>query len=36
MHTPNEMVALADVEHTAKLVAAFVRSVREEGEFVPA
>lgn len=35
MHTPNEMVALADVERSARLVAAFVRSVREVGEFVP-
>jgi endoglucanase len=35
MHTPNEMVALEDVEHCARLIAAFVRSVREEGEFVP-
>jgi endoglucanase len=36
MHTPNEMIALEDVEHSARLIAAFVRSVRETTEFVPA
>jgi endoglucanase len=35
MHTPNEMVDLADVENIIRLVVAFVRSVRTEHEFVP-
>jgi endoglucanase len=35
MHTPNEMVQLDDVEHTAKLIAAFVRSLSDETDFIP-
>ncbi len=35
MHSPNEMVDLADVENAAKLIAAFVRSLRDADEFVP-
>lgn len=36
LHSPNEMVALTDVEQAARLIAAFVRSLREPDEFVPA
>lgn len=36
MHSPNEMVALADVEAAARLIAAFVRSIASADEFVPA
>jgi endoglucanase len=35
MHSPNEMVDLADVMNAAKLIAAFVRSLSSETEFVP-
>jgi len=35
MHSPNEMVALADVEHAATLIAAFVRSLSPATDFVP-
>jgi endoglucanase len=35
MHSPNEMIALADVENAAKLIAAFVRSLTAETDFVP-
>lgn len=35
MHSPNEMVDLADVEHAAQLIAAFVRSLNAETTFVP-
>jgi endoglucanase len=35
MHTPNEMVQLDDVENTARLIAAFARSLSEETDFVP-
>lgn len=35
MHSPNEMVDLADVTHAARLIAAFVRSISAESEFVP-
>jgi putative aminopeptidase FrvX len=34
MHSPNEMVDLADVENAAKLIAAFVRSIKEANEFI--
>ena len=34
MHSPNEMVDLADVEHAAQLIAAFVRSIKTADEFV--
>ena len=36
LHSPNEMVALADVEQIVHLIAAFVRSIRGEDEFIPA
>lgn len=35
LHTPNEMIDLADVEHTINLIVAFVHSLRSEKEFVP-
>lgn len=35
LHSPNEMVALSDVEQAARLIAAFVRSIGDAGEFVP-
>ncbi len=35
MHSPNEMIDLVDVENAVRLIAAFVRSLRAEGEFVP-
>ncbi|MEI7645866.1 MAG: M42 family metallopeptidase [Chloroflexales bacterium] len=35
MHSPNEMVALADVESAAQLIAAFVRSIASAEEFIP-
>lgn len=35
MHSPNELVSLADLEHTARLLAAFVRSLRADSDFTP-
>ena len=35
MHSPNEMVALEDLERAARLLAAFARSVSAETDFVP-
>jgi endoglucanase len=35
MHSPNELVALADLERAARLIAAFVRSIERAGEFIP-
>ncbi|MDT8370038.1 MAG: M42 family metallopeptidase [Longimicrobiales bacterium] len=35
MHSPNEVVSLADVDATARLLAAFVRSLEEETDFTP-
>lgn len=35
MHSPNEMVDLRDVENAARLIAAFVRSLRSAEEFIP-
>ncbi|HET7040231.1 MAG TPA: M42 family metallopeptidase [Gemmatimonadales bacterium] len=35
MHSPNEMVDLADVEHTAELLAAVARRVTEKTDFTP-
>jgi endoglucanase len=35
MHSPNEMIQLSDVEHAARLIAAFVRSLTAEMDFVP-
>lgn len=34
MHSPNEMIELNDVDNAAKLIAAFVRSVTRETDFV--
>jgi putative aminopeptidase FrvX len=35
MHSPNEMVELSDIEHAARLIATFVRSLTPEIDFVP-
>jgi len=35
MHSPNEVVSLSDVERTARLLAAFVRSLEAETDFTP-
>jgi endoglucanase len=35
MHSPNEMIALEDVENAARLIAAFVGSLSTETNFVP-
>jgi putative aminopeptidase FrvX len=35
MHTPNEMVSLADLESTARLLAAFVRRLEPDADFTP-
>jgi len=35
MHSPNEMIQMSDVENAAKLIAAFVRSLTAETDFVP-
>ncbi len=35
MHSPNEMIDLSDVEHAAHLIAAFVRSLEPETDFIP-
>jgi putative aminopeptidase FrvX len=35
MHSPNEMVALDDLERTARLLAAFVRRLKPDSDFVP-
>jgi len=35
MHSPNEMIALSDVEYAARLIAAFVRSLTPETSFIP-
>jgi endoglucanase len=35
MHSPNEMIQMSDVENAAKLIAAFVRSLTTETDFVP-
>jgi endoglucanase len=35
MHSPSEMVQLSDVDHAARLIAAFVRGVTAETDFVP-
>ena len=35
MHSPNEMVALTDLEQTARLLAAFVRRLGPDTDFVP-
>ncbi|MBI4513659.1 MAG: M42 family metallopeptidase [Gemmatimonadetes bacterium] len=35
MHSPNEMVALEDLERAARLIAAFVRTLGDADDFVP-
>jgi endoglucanase len=35
MHSPSEMIQLDDVDNTARLIAAFVRSLSAETDFVP-
>jgi endoglucanase len=35
MHSPNEIVSLADLEAAARLIAAFVRELGPETDFVP-
>ena len=35
MHSPNEIVSLADVENTAKLLAAFIRRLGPDTDFTP-
>jgi putative aminopeptidase FrvX len=35
MHSPNELVSLADLERTARLLAAFVRRLGDKADFVP-
>ena len=35
MHSPNEMVDVADLEHTARLLAAFARRVTADESFIP-
>ena len=35
MHSPNEVVSMADVENTAKLIAAFVRRLGPQTDFTP-
>ena len=35
MHTPNEMVALEDLERAARLIAAFARALTPDADFVP-
>jgi len=35
MHSPNEIVSLADVDSAARLIAAFVRSLRATTDFTP-
>lgn len=35
MHSPNEMIAMADVEHAAQLIARFVRGLTADTDFTP-
>jgi endoglucanase len=35
MHSPNEMIALEDLDRTARLLAAFVRRLAPDSDFVP-
>nr|MBA3761516.1 M42 family peptidase [Gemmatimonadales bacterium] len=35
MHSPNEMVALEDLDRTARLLAAFALKLNSETNFVP-
>jgi endoglucanase len=35
MHTPGEVLSLTDVHNTARLLAAFIRSVKPDTDFTP-
>jgi putative aminopeptidase FrvX len=35
MHSPNEMIQMDDVQHAARLIAAFARMVTAETDFIP-
>ena len=35
MHSPNEIVSLADLQQTAALMAAFIRRLEPETDFIP-
>jgi putative aminopeptidase FrvX len=35
MHSPNEIVALKDLERAANLIAAFVRNLAADADLVP-
>ncbi len=35
MHSPNEMVAVSDLQRGAELIAAFVRTLERDSDFVP-
>jgi len=35
LHTPNEMIELADVENAARLISAFIHSLSPEMDFIP-
>jgi acetylornithine deacetylase/succinyl-diaminopimelate desuccinylase-like protein len=35
MHSPNEMIVLEDLDRTARLLAAFVRYLAPDTDFVP-
>jgi endoglucanase len=34
MHSPNEIVALEDLENCAKLIAAYVKGLKKDADFV--
>lgn len=35
MHSPNEIIQMSDVEHASQLIAAFVRSLTTDTDFIP-
>jgi acetylornithine deacetylase/succinyl-diaminopimelate desuccinylase-like protein len=35
MHSPNEMIALEDLDRTARLLASFARRLAADTDFVP-
>jgi tetrahedral aminopeptidase len=35
MHTPNELLALEDLENTARLLAAFCAALKKDHDFTP-
>jgi putative aminopeptidase FrvX len=35
MHSPNEMIALEDLDRTAQLLAAFARRLSADTDFIP-